>query len=504
MWKPIGSTGSWQGTSGSLGKGLLLFLLLYSVVNGSACKKDRLQEADHHFPERIEPLLRSSCATAGCHTAQSAAGAAGLNLESWEALFEGTRGGSPVIPFNSEQSFLLQFLNTDTSWGPVTEPTMPLGRTPLSPLQLQEVIDWIDAGARNHNGDLRFPPSTQRKKWYITNRGCDLVSVVDAESRQVMRVVEVGTDQQWTEGPNTILVTPDGSSWLVALYSPYVEVRSAFDESLLRRIPLNDDTYNLATLSPDGRWLFLGSQLRQRVAVVDLQAGQQVFGPLFLPAFPAGMAVHPQRPELYITGVASNEVYVFPYDGSGQLGTHRTIELVQHLPPGNGADSLYLNQIRFLPDGSQFFVTCTQSDEVRQVDGGNDSLLAAVSVGRVPSEMALDLGRNRMFVSCMEETALHGGDPLKKGAIAVLDLLPFGLDRMVYTGYQPHGLAVDPSQGVLVVAHRNSDPSGPPPHHGSSCQGRNGFLGLLDLQSLQPISGYKPELSVDPFAVSVR
>jgi hypothetical protein len=70
--------------------------------------------------------------------------------------------------------------------------------------------------------------------------------------------------------------------------------------------------------------------------------------------------------------------------------------------------------------------------------------------------------------------------------------------------YEPHGIAVMEEEGYVVVASRNVDTNGPAPHHTSDCGGRNGYLKLIDLNTLEFVSGYRTEVSVDPYSVVAR
>ncbi|MFM7822433.1 MAG: YncE family protein, partial [Bacteroidota bacterium] len=90
-------------------------------------------------------------------------------------------------------------------------------------------------------------------------------------------------------------------------------------------------------------------------------------------------------------------------------------------------------------------------------------------------------------------------------SVTVIDMDALTHVKDIFVGFQPHGLAVDEAEGVVYVANRNTSTSGGPiPHHTSSCGGRNGYLTMIDLNTLNLVSGFKMELSVDPYSVFVR
>jgi DNA-binding beta-propeller fold protein YncE len=70
-------------------------------------------------------------------------------------------------------------------------------------------------------------------------------------------------------------------------------------------------------------------------------------------------------------------------------------------------------------------------------------------------------------------------------------------------GWQPHGIAIDPVKQVVYISNRNYS-GGPAPHHAASCAGKNGYLSIIDLNTLERVPDFKPEVSVDPYSVGVR
>jgi hypothetical protein len=102
----------------------------------------------------------------------------------------------------------------------------------------------------------------------------------------------------------------------------------------------------------------------------------------------------------------------------------------------------------------------------------------------------------------MDDRTTFSNDPNRRGSVAVLDINTLQIAQFLYTGYQPFSLHADDAQGVLVVVNRNADVNGPAPHHVSRCEGRNGYLTLVNLQTLQIVDDFKPELLADPSTLS--
>ena len=100
----------------------------------------------------------------------------------------------------------------------------------------------------------------------------------------------------------------------------------------------------------------------------------------------------------------------------------------------------------------------------------------------------------------MEDVSVPG----KRGSVLVINYQTNTQVASLYTGHQPHGIAISEVQKKVYVANRNNDLTGPAPHHSSVCGGRNGYLTVIDLNTLQLIPSLRTELSSDPYSIGVR
>ncbi len=102
----------------------------------------------------LQPLLTRRCAQGGCHTAVSAQ--AGLVLAagaSHASLVNVTSTLNPgmkrVLPGDHTNSYLWVMIQPDSLLRPL-HPRMPLAAQPLTANQIQNIVNWIDAGAPNN------------------------------------------------------------------------------------------------------------------------------------------------------------------------------------------------------------------------------------------------------------------------------------------------------------------------------------------------------------------
>jgi DNA-binding beta-propeller fold protein YncE len=473
------------------------------------CTWDKVSDQAHGYPEDIAEVLRVQCATSGCHNTQSAAGAAGLNLSTWESLFQGSRGGSAVVPYSPEQSYLLYSVNTDTGRGPTLSPTMPLGGATLTDAQYERLRLWIADGARNIQGLERFPPNATRRKWYVANQGCDLVAVLDADSRQIMRYVQVGQSAS-TEQPHSVKVSKDGRFWYAIFLSlnPRIEKYSTLTDEKVGEITIGNGSWNTFSLSSDGNYgvavsYVSGGSSAISVVIVDL-VNDVVTESLNFPEAVHGSCAHPTLSRFYITMQDVSGLWQIDYDSDGHVDNVEPIDLMQGTLPLNGVQALKPHELIFTPDGSKYFVSCQFAREVRAYDAVTNDLLAVIQVGDDPVEMAISPTTGHLFVTCMEDVTSFPSEPTRHGSVAVIDYGTNAFVKAIYTGHQPHGLVVDPVSGYLVVANRNVSSTGPAPHHTNNCGGRNGYLTAIDLQTLELVDGFKPEMSSDPYAITLK
>jgi DNA-binding beta-propeller fold protein YncE len=138
------------------------------------------------------------------------------------------------------------------------------------------------------------------------------------------------------------------------------------------------------------------------------------------------------------------------------------------------------------------------------LDGQTDSLLEVISLPSGPSRMSYAETAGRLFVSCMNDLVSWNGDPTKRGSVIVIDVNSLQVEQVIYAGFQPYAITADDEQGVLVVANRNTDITGPVPHHVSYCEGRNGYVTLIDLNTLEVIPDFKVEILADPSTIAHR
>jgi DNA-binding beta-propeller fold protein YncE len=477
----------------------IAFVLIAVAACIASCKDDTNDNdpiAASEYPETIATIIVNKCATSGCHNTTSKDGSSGLDLSTWDKMFNGNNSGAVVIPYSPEHSTLLNFVNTDSTIGIVQKPTMPINAPSLTTQEYITLRDWIANGAPNKSGEVYFANNGSGKKYYISNQGCDLVAICDPKRNVIARYISIGNSSTVIEAPHTIKMAPDGKHWYAVFFAGNVfqKFRTS-DDSLVGTTNVTVGGWSSIAFSPDSKFGYITDLNNGVVIKIDLNTMLQIGSNYNVYNNAHGIAINPVNGYLYVTDQYSN--YINKCDPN-DLASPECVPLFPGAPCSD-INSYNPHEILFTPDSSKYFITCEFSNEVRILNSYNDSLIAVIPTGNQPKEMSLSLKHPYLFVSCTETP---NSNSKFRGSVAVINYLTNQKVKEITDGFfQPHGIAVNDDDDIVYVSSRNVDPNGPAPHHVSQCGGRNGFLSIIKMGSLTLDAGFKNELSVDPYSI---
>lgn len=479
---------------------LIYISALFLATAVAGCKHEPTPTPDTPtaatYPERIQTIMQNRCATAGCHNAASYKATGGLLLDTWEHLFDGSTNGAVIVPYNTENSSLLYFINTYPELGTTNEPVMPYNSDPLTRDEYLMVKEWIENGAPDINGNIPFAnDANSRQKIYSVQQGCDLVAVIDAEKQVLMRYISVGINYG-TENPNNIVISPDGNYAYVSFWNAsIIQKIDTRTDSVVATLEMPRRLQKSITLNAAGTKLLACNWYTQDLLLIDANSmtiekdlGKNI-------KFIGGMTA--TNNGFYATSQFGNTVYKVREDGSYDAisidGQPLTLET------SAGTPDPY--KIAMSPGKDKYFITCSNTDELRILDAGSNKLISAIPVGHNPQEIAVSTSQPYVFVSCMNDTL----GALEVGSIYVINYQTNEVVKKITKGFfQPYGVAVDDKNGLLYVFNRNEDKNGPPPHHSSPCNGRNGFYQVFDINTFEPYNNRRYEVSVNPYSAAAR
>jgi DNA-binding beta-propeller fold protein YncE len=471
------------------------------------------------YPEAVANIIVTKCATSGCHNAATHSG--GFTMDTWEHLFDGGNNGACVVPYSPKYSSLLYFINQDTTnldpINPDPDTRMPLKpAAPLSAAEYKTIRDWISAGAPNCKGVVPFStnPDT-RQKIYMSQQGCDLVAVIDAEKKVVMRYIKVGV-QEAIESPHCLRTSNDGKYAYVCFIGGTHLQRintstDQIDNSVLIPSVNSQPRWNILYITPDDKNVLV-NDYSQNGGSVMLDAitmsptAKKYYSPM---VNPHGLAASANFDTMYISSQYGNTIYKIATNNTN-VDLAQKISLdgnptVQNLGPVAGMPDPH--EVVMVPDGSKYVVTCQNTNQVKIVDAHTNVVLKtftiADGVGMYPQEVAFSRTNKYAYISCQD----NNGTGIFKGSVFI-----FNYETLTATGSisaldgqfnRPHGLTVDDRTNTLYVASVNTD--GPAPHHISECGYPNGYYRIFSsLPPFAEINSRKYEVSVAPYSVDVR
>jgi len=481
------------------------YYLLACLIASSSCKHEPfnpLPGGNGNYPDEVATIIINKCATTGCHNNASYEGAGGLNLTTWDKLFEGGSTGAVVIPYRPDFSILCFYTNTDSALGPTLIPTMPVNNPPLSRQEYLVLRDWIVNGAPSAMGNVKFADNPSRGKIYVTNQLCDVVTVFDTETLLQMRYVTVGNKAD-EEFPRTVHVAPDKKHWYVSFFatSAIVQKFCAVDDRLVGELKLGDGIWTSFLITADSRYgFFVDNNNPGKVAYADLENMQLLATYTFNGKFryPSGIALNENSHTLYVGNTTGNYIYAIDI-------TDRLQPAIKELVIDGTEDLLYhstLNPADMMLDKTgDCIVACSGSNEIRVVDMKTGVIKHAIPIGASPVHMAYSPARNKLFITCPQDEQSFPGN---KGSVVVIDINTYTIEKKINSGYQPFGIAVDDNRGIVAVVNANLSPNGNEPHHSTNCGGRNGNVSFIDLQTIELIPGLRSEVAVFPYGAAAR
>lgn len=461
---------------------------------------------DGNFPEAVNRIMVMRCSTGptggGCHNAIGAENAAGLRLDSWDNLFAGGNHGAVVIPYDTVNSSLLHYINTDSAVGAVAYPTMPYtgtlySATPLSKDEYNTIRNWIATGAPDKNGNVAFgSDANTRQKIYITQQGSDMLSAVDAARHVVMRNIPIGMSNN-IEAPHCVRVSKDGRyAYVSFLGGDYVQQIDTRTDKVVGTVKLSngDAQWNLLYVSDDGGSVMAADFLYGKLVIINTATMQVTRTIPSTIANPHGIAATPRFDTIFVTAQYGNTVFKLYPDNTYKLVS------IDGAPSTFGVGVRDPHEIMMSPDGSRYFLSCEWSNEIRVLDTKTDAVVAVINVPKKPQELALSRSKPYLFVTCMEAASPVTG---ATGGVVVINYETMQIVKTIWGAFwQPHGIAVDDRGGTFYVASTNQ--TGPSNGHNHSSGGKHGWYNVYSLQTLEPLLDRQYETLVLPYSADSR
>ena len=285
---------------------------------------------------------------------------------------------------------------------------------------------------------------------YVTNSGSDCVTVIDRQGDTVVGSIAVG------QSPMGVVTGPDGRKVYVA--NSGSNSISVIDTAARRVVKtIGNFGYSPAelALSGDGRWLCATNPNADNVSVIDTLSGT-VLRQISVGQHPAGITIDQDRNKVYVANRASNSVSIIDVDRAEEeytvtVGLNPTAVAVlkDNLYVANwGSDSISVIEIPsylvtetipvaqkpvWIQSGlsGEIYVSISSNNEVSILYASMGMVTRNITVGDLPSHMAIDTLRRKLYVvNTLSED------------VSVIDLVTKKAKTVIQVGRKPHGIAV--------------------------------------------------------------
>lgn len=266
-----------------------------------------------------------------------------------------------------------------------------------------------------------------RNRLYILNGREDVVEVFDAATQT--RVGRIGVDSS----PVGVAVNSlTNRVYVTNLWANAVSVIDGATLTVIARIGVGSFPRMIAVNAATNR-IYVTNQQSASVSVID-GVTNSVIATIAVPRNPEGVAVNPLTNRIYVSSFFSTLTTI---DGA----TNATVASLQVGPQNPFGLAYFLVGIGVNPATNRIYVANMATNQMFVVDGGTNTILAAVPVGTQPQGVAINPITNRIYVA-----------NYMSNNVSVLD----GSTNAVATiavDQNPLGVAVNPNTGRTYVTN---------------------------------------------------
>ena len=134
---------------------LLSGIVLLCFLGVFYCSKDTTEvpetaKSDPSFSNDIQPIFSSNCAVSGCHNSTASEGLILLEGQAYANIVNidsrQDQAKKLVLPADATNSYLVMKIEGRQTSGS----RMPLNRSALSDIRIQNIKNWVNRGAKNN------------------------------------------------------------------------------------------------------------------------------------------------------------------------------------------------------------------------------------------------------------------------------------------------------------------------------------------------------------------
>ncbi|MBS1517709.1 MAG: beta-propeller fold lactonase family protein [Bacteroidetes bacterium] len=474
-------------------KSISLFLIGAAAICFNSCEQDFVNNNTDivKFPPEIEAIFSTpytannlSCNTPSCHSNENSA--SGFNLVDWQKAMNGSDNGTMIIPYNGFWSHLIAVVNNDTLFAPVTTVSFPEYHK-IDAQKVNTLNNWINAGAKNADGQAAFTNVPRTDKTFITNQASDLVAVLQTDTRRVLRLIPVGGSNQ-LDAPHYVVLSPDQNFFYISLiqegYIEKYDVNLDYPFSRTDRLQVGLNPAHIV-ISPDGATGYVtnfdASGTERNIRKFSTSSPMQVTG-IFQDqkmTAPHGMALTNDGSRLFVSSEVGE--YIFKINTASFINSDSTVikePIDPSVPPnGQGTGNFKPYQIILSQDESLIYVSCRGANQVRVYRTDDLSMVTQIPLGTgaYPLLMKLTSDGNYLFTCNRNNNTVSVINTLTQTVVTTISGV----------GIQPHGVDFTPDgQYAIISCETQSGFDGHHPTVGSTKLGVSRVIRVSDFSLL--------------------
>lgn len=447
-----------------------------------------IDSASVTFSNHIKPILNSSCGVSGCHSSSEES-----SFSNWDDLMKEDNGVSWVIPFKSTKSHIVYHLNIDSTVAPISKPTMPSAEIQLPKEQIKVLMNWIDKGAKDENGNIPFTEIPSEGIAIVTNQGEDLAAIIDLSLKRVTRFITTGvidTKLQPPLAPHNVTIDRKNQFYYVNLISgnkilkfnisdnkKVAELSSGIISPSQVALSITNDTGYVANFSSS----------QTGISTINTKT-MSLIGNFLDPRMiaPHGISITPNGKYAISANQFSDNITIIDCDQQTILDVIPLSAKVSSPPTASKNFEPYQSVIT--KDSKFAFITCAQSNEVRVLDINQRKIVDSINVGLRP--LILDITPNGEYIYVANRNS---------NSVSVINVSQRKVVSTIQNvGQQPHGIAISKNGNIAVVSCENLLTS-EAPHHPTTGSKNIGIVILINTSTNSIIK----KIEVGNFAAGV-
>jgi DNA-binding beta-propeller fold protein YncE len=392
---------------------------------------------DISYSEHVQPILNeySDILTAANNFPP------GLQMDSWENLIKGWDRGEVIIPFDSENSLLIELTKKLDYANQIRDDKLDL---------LQR---WIDQGAKNENGDIPFADS--QDLLYVCSQSEAIINIIDINSLVVIRNIKLADfGIPAYASPHHIAFSPDGLHFYISCIDNQINKILKFNRVTNEMVgEVTTDIPALLDHHPSENLLYVSrfmlNNVTNSIFLLNTETMQPELttnnGEIILPPgfiIPHAIQVDKNGEYVYTSSFTEDQFVVI---------NHQTKEFEDAVFLGNDRTPL---QVTVSPDNSKVYVSCIGTGEVVVInvsDPNNRFEEGAVSLGGEPWHGIFTSDGTKFYIGNFKF------NNFTEITTTGLTFQNFGANDGSDGLSQPHGIAISSDNQRLFISNRNTN-----------------------------------------------